>query len=223
MEAITARRRKAGTLVPVKRVDQAHRPKVTSFPSYKVHPTWTLVLDLDQTLIYTYDHNEAQYDALDPTRRYQVEGHVGVLRPYCREFCDFAFKHFRHVVVWTAGTKDYAEAIGKVLFGDNHQVPIFHRSHCQSTPDDGVFTKPLHLIAKSLRIPLRSIVLLDDRHDNGYYNPDHLLLITPYQGQANDHVLVEIAQRLANPWVHRSDCVRHVIRLLNQPNQRTSK
>lgn len=119
----------------------------------------SIVFDLDKTLIYTSSSSVAElyrsgilqdpkffpaqkriyYFDLPSSRpgksdRVQVEGVTsmwGTLRPYAREFLEFCFKRFKRVIVFTAGTADYAIPICDVLFrGISKPYMIWARGHC---------------------------------------------------------------------------------------------
>src|SRR3990167_1255303 len=78
---------------------------------------YNLLLDLDQTLIYSIPTEEFNFDRdqgkLEKLSFYSMEGlYIVVERPYVQEFLDYIFQHF-NVSVWTAATKDYASSIIK--------------------------------------------------------------------------------------------------------------
>lgn len=119
----------------------------------------SIVFDLDKTLIYTFtssakemyrsgileDPNffaaSARIYAFDlpnnpnPSPQSQKPDSIssmwGSMRPRAREFLRFCFKRFKRVIVFTAGTAEYAVAISKVLFqGIGRPYMIWSRGHC---------------------------------------------------------------------------------------------
>jgi hypothetical protein len=55
----------------------------------------------------------------------------GTMRPHAREFLEYCFKRFKRVIVFTAGTADYAIPICDVLFrGISKPYMIWARGHC---------------------------------------------------------------------------------------------
>lgn len=55
----------------------------------------------------------------------------GSIRPYGRDFLKFCFRRFKRVIVWTAGTAEYAVAICDALFrGIGKPYMIWSRGHC---------------------------------------------------------------------------------------------
>lgn len=124
--------------------------------SYKVD---SIVFDLDKTLIYTASSSVKElhrsgimedpkffpaqkrvyyFDlpSSHPSREGMktpdgVSSMWGTLRPYAREFLEYCFKRFKRVIVFTAGTADYAIPICDVLFrGISKPYMIWARGHC---------------------------------------------------------------------------------------------
>jgi hypothetical protein len=123
------------------------------------YPVDSIVFDLDKTLIYTASSSVGElyrsgimedpkffpmqsrvyYFNLPATYREKkrpldpdgVSGMWGTMRPYAREFLEFCFKRFKRVIVFTAGTADYAIPICDVLFrGIAKPYMIWARGHC---------------------------------------------------------------------------------------------
>jgi hypothetical protein len=119
----------------------------------------SIVFDLDKTLIYTSSSSVSelhQSGILEDPKFFPVQKRVyyfdlpssrpskgdkpnvegvtsmwGTLRPYAREFLEFCFKRFKRVIVFTAGTADYAIPICDVLFrGISKPYMIWARGHC---------------------------------------------------------------------------------------------
>jgi hypothetical protein len=122
-------------------------------------PVDSIVFDLDKTLIYTASSSVAElyrsgimedpkffpaqqrvyYFNLpasyrkkkNPTDPDGVSGMWGTMRPYAREFLNFCFQRFKRIIVFTAGTADYAIPICEVLFrGISKPYMIWARGHC---------------------------------------------------------------------------------------------
>lgn len=122
-------------------------------------PVDSIVFDLDKTLIYTSSSSVAELYSSGimedskffpvqkrvyyfdlPSSNYsksnelKVEGVTsmwGTLRPYAREFLEFCFDRFKRVIVFTAGTADYAIPICDALFkGIAKPYMIWSRGHC---------------------------------------------------------------------------------------------
>lgn len=120
----------------------------------------SIVFDLDKTLIYTFSSSTRDMyrsGILEDPRFFVAAGRIyhfelpnnpvknpentpapdsssgmwGTMRPGARDFLRFCFKRFKRVIVFTAGTAEYAVAISKVLFqGIGKPYMIWSRGHC---------------------------------------------------------------------------------------------
>lgn len=97
---------------------------------------YTLVLDLDETLIHFVSSDDAEDEELDK----QLGNDEGedeeendffyMVRPYCNKFLSELSQHFE-IVIFTAAMQDYADWI---VDGIDHKKHISHRlyrQHCQ--------------------------------------------------------------------------------------------
>lgn len=132
---------------------------------------WSIVLDLDETLVHTMDNYKdfldlnvsRNTDLMDVRHRiysfsmqdvftdagYGDETKIwGIFRPHVKEFIEFANKYFRSVNVWSAGQPSYVEKIVDKLFkGHRHPAIIYAFNQCKS--NDGDTLKPLHEMINS--------------------------------------------------------------------------
>lgn len=119
----------------------------------------SIVFDLDKTLIYTFTSSTKEmyrsgiledprffaaasriyyFDLPNNPAKHPENGTLdsvssmwGSMRPGARDFLRFCFKRFKRVIVFTAGTAEYAVAISKVLFqGIGKPYMIWSRGHC---------------------------------------------------------------------------------------------
>jgi len=119
----------------------------------------SIVFDLDKTLIYTSTSSIKELyrtGLLQDPRFFEVAGRIyyfqlpeapnkypengkpdtvsgmwGSMRPGARDFLRFCFQRFKRVIVFTAGTAEYAIAISKALFqGIGRPYMIWSRGHC---------------------------------------------------------------------------------------------
>jgi hypothetical protein len=132
-----------------------------------------LVLDLDETLVHTFDKHEAAALEKLPlisdsklfdlrTRTYFIDiditdsqgiktGHImklnGVTRPHLYEFLDYAFRRFSAVVIWSAGSASYVQNVVPEITS-HLQSPhdILTANDCIKTRDGP--TKPLKELIK---------------------------------------------------------------------------
>jgi len=167
------------------------------------HPVDSIVFDLDKTLIFTASssvgelyrsgimedpkffpaQNRVYFFNLPATYRPKknplepdgVSGMWGTMRPYAREFLEFCFKRFKRVIVFTAGTADYAIPICDVLFrGIAKPYMIWARGHC-------------------IRIKERAVAVDQRLVDLGYYPS---LSISP-ESEDMEHMNAKSLERMA--------------------------
>lgn len=167
-----------------------------------------LALDLDETLIHSYYDrsevaqlkrlmNESDGESSDTdgvlSRLFSFtlpgnDEYIALERPYLRPFLDWAFNQFQHVVIWSAGRKDYVEAVCQHLFpaGTPQPCVVYHWDHCLQEGDN--FSKPLDHLRRErhLTIDPRRRLLVDDRPGNFKYNPEQGVLIPPWSPDLSD-------------------------------------
>ncbi|RUS34683.1 HAD-like domain-containing protein [Jimgerdemannia flammicorona] len=135
----------------------------------------TVVLDLDETLLHTYHDSDAKPSQLDysvavpvplPIPDYDAQCVVhGSLRPGVTQFLEWAASMFE-LVVWTAGTKWYAEAIVNKLDPERRLIShVLSQKHCiELEVISGVacYLKDLELLGRDLR---RTVIVDNTPHD----------------------------------------------------------
>ena len=172
-----------------------------------------LVLDIDDTLVQTFDDIQALYKCpiMKNPKFYPVrkriyilkfdgdEGDVGkeseedvvwgIKRPHIEEFLAFASEYFRNVVIWSAGTYDYVHAIVKNLFKNVPCNPtkIFTRNDCAQSQEYG-YEKPLQKIYDAIpEMNSRNTILIDDRQEVfSRKDPDNGIIIPPFSPDLDD-------------------------------------
>jgi len=129
---------------------------------------WTLVLDLDETLVHTNGDD------------------MTLFRPHVETFLSQVFAWFDKVVVFTAGTKPYADPILDTL--EKMSNIKFHnrlyRESCTHTPAGWVkdMTK--------VQTNLRRLLIVDNTPTSYSLQPQCGVAIPSYWGQKNDVELV---------------------------------
>lgn len=95
--------------------------------------TYTLVLDLDETLVH--------FEAAE--RRFRI-------RPGCFDFLKRLSSPYFEIVIFTAASQDYADFILNVL--DKDRRCIIHRLYRQHTlvTEDGIYLKDLSRLGRDL-------------------------------------------------------------------------
>jgi len=153
-----------------------------------------VVLDLDNTLINTFD----DYDSLihleifkkpcflDIRERVYFfnlddEKYWGVFRPYAKEFINFCFEYFNTVGIWSAGERDYVDAIIENLFDTNKPHYSLSRDECKYCDKREIF-KPLNIIYETNNyFTPKNTLIIDDNEYTMKMNRDNGILIPAYE------------------------------------------
>lgn len=168
-----------------------------------------LVLDLDETLINTAGRVSP---STPKDRTYMVMGYHGTIRPYAKEFLEWAREFFSDIYVWTAANEEYAQEIKKILFPDWQPKALWSRDLCVIDKLEGrdIYTKPLKKMANQLGSDLSSMIIIDDNEDTMIKNKENGILIPKYNGGNTDDALYKLTHWLSQPQTHRSYDVRSV-------------
>lgn len=187
-------------------------PSDVKIPASPGRSDKVIVLDLDETLIHTDNRHSGP-----PDRRYVLylqEAHMkGTMRPYVKEFLDFLRDTFARVIVWTAGTREYAEAVVDVLFeSDKRPYLVLARENCRESlvPNGMVYTKPTTPLAHQHDIDPTLVLTIDDKPHTFSHNHRNGLLIPPYMGDENDTELVKVMNWMCSPDFQRADTITSV-------------
>jgi len=177
-----------------------------------------LVLDIDETLVHTFDDGERinknmiwnDPNLLELRRRiYEIElidiagirgkgdyyKMSGIMRPYLKEFLSFCFNYFKVVAIWSAGKYEYVHAIVNQIFKDlPYPDAVYTRDDCELI--DGSYVKPLSKMIdreKHLNMSLNNTIILDDKNYTFYPNPQNGILIPGYypSGASLDKLMIE--------------------------------
>jgi len=127
----------------------------------------TLILDLDETLIHSYENpqflelyqiytNPEVYRKFHPTGAPQIAYSLqldstysatriwGLYRPHMYEFLSFARGYFDNILIWSAGVRPYVEKVVKQIFLDSGITPpklVWSRDKCYNY--QGMYHKPI--------------------------------------------------------------------------------
>lgn len=127
---------------------------------------YTLVLDLDETLIH-FEASEKKFK----------------IRPNCITFLKTLSQYFE-VVIFTAASQDYADWILDVL--DPNKAFISHRLYRQHTQyDDGVYVKDLNLLGRDLK----KTIIIDNIRENFERQDANGIEIITWLNDPNDREL----------------------------------
>lgn len=157
------------------------------------HPEkmFTLVLDLDETLIH---YEEISYG----------KGKVHV-RPFADKFLQQLSLHYE-IVIFTASVQDYADHIIDQLDEGNWISHRLYREH--TTPRGDTYFKDLRLLGRDLA----KTIIVDNNADNFALQPANGIQIPAFTGDHGDFILVSMAQKLTQLALHpdASD-LRHLL------------
>jgi hypothetical protein len=167
----------------------------------------SIVLDIDETLVHTFERLEDIKDVKlfeDPQYisirkdiyvidiytedRYTIKYKMwGIMRPKLREFLNFCFRYFQNVTIWTAGQRRYGNAVVSKIFSNRLPELVFTRDECPKTLSGGCVNKPLtYMIDKKDDMSLHHTFIVDDRIENFDPNPGNGILIPPFYPEKED-------------------------------------
>ncbi|OMJ68664.1 hypothetical protein SteCoe_33822 [Stentor coeruleus] len=132
--------------------------------------TFTLVLDLDETLVHYFE----------------VAGEGNFLvRPGCKEFLEEACKHYE-IVIFTAALQDYADWVLDQLDAVRTISHRLYRQH--AIPAGNYYIKDLSKIGRDLS----KMIIVDNVAENFQLQPDNGILIRSWFDDPNDNALLEL-------------------------------
>ena len=142
-------------------------------------PPSILVLDMDETLIHSPPPNHDRV----------------IQRPFVHEFLRDMHASFDELVVFTAGTRDYASPILDHL--ENYQKGSlfsrrFYRDSCSVDPRTGLLAKDLRILGTSLD----RVWILDNTPSAYALQPDRGIPIPSFEGDPDDRELLKMAPLL---------------------------
>lgn len=159
-------------------LEQVEAPYInTPMPKNK---KYTLVLDLDETLVHFKEVPEDE-----------IHGGVLLVRPFAGEFLK-AMSHFFELVIFTAGMQDYADwALEQVP--NSHLIS--HRLYRQhASPQEGFYVKDLSRIGRDVS----KTIIVDNLAENFQLQPENGIYICSWYDDSSDSSLVELAPLLAH-------------------------
>lgn len=152
-----------------------------------------IVLDIDETLVHTFENIEdfyklspftnkkyfsirkriyhmELYDVGEPLGSGDAWEMWGIEREGLIDFLKYCFKRFKYVIIWSAGQKRYVDRLSERLFRwSNEPHLILNWDNCRKADD--MYDKPILLlksqfpdIADSIR--LENTFIIDDRQAN---------------------------------------------------------
>ena len=161
-----------------------------------------IVLDLDSTLICTYEGESSRStfsklkiyteneDIAHRVYHFELENGSfmwGVFRPGVAEFLKWSYNFFNNVIIWSAGMRCYVKKIvhilNKSLDITNPDI-VFYREHCTNINNKKII-KHLDKIfeissLKNKNINKKNTLLIDDNKSNHKHNKENTILIPAY-------------------------------------------
>ena len=153
--------------------------------------TYTLVLDLDETLAHFF---------------YTPSGGTFLIRPYCFQFLEEMSKIFE-IVIFTAALKDYADSILDVL--DPNKKLINYRLYRQHTSVVGItYCKDLSKIGRDLG----KTIIVDNLADNFKLQPNNGIHILTWLDDMKDTQLYDLGKILKDLVSRQPADIRPIIK-----------
>eukprot|EP00746_Dinoflagellata_sp_MGD_P057964 gnl/MRDRNA2_/MRDRNA2_24891_c0_seq1.p1 gnl/MRDRNA2_/MRDRNA2_24891_c0~~gnl/MRDRNA2_/MRDRNA2_24891_c0_seq1.p1 ORF type:complete len:573 (-),score=121.74 gnl/MRDRNA2_/MRDRNA2_24891_c0_seq1:2-1531(-) len=150
-------------------------PKLPPLPPHGCDTTYSLVLDLDETLVHYFE-----VDGM---------GSFGV-RPGMTEFLERMHQLGYELVIFTAATQDYADWVIDQIDPKNLVHHRLYRQH--ALPWGPIFVKDLSVIGRNLDRTL----IIDNVQENFMLQPHNGIFSYPWYDDPNDRVLYQLSPLL---------------------------
>ena len=154
---------------------------------------YTLVIDLDETLVHYVEEREKAY--------VQV-------RPFADYFLTEMGKYFE-IVIFTSAEEDYANLVLKELDKRNIISHKLYRKHTNQS--NGVFLKDLSKLGRDIK----KICIIDNTKENYGLQPENGLHISSFLGEQSDNELLSLCDDLMKIVNCNLDDIRPVIKEIN--------
>ena len=154
---------------------------------------YTLVLDLDETLVHYVEDEEHPF--------VQV-------RPYAAYFLEQMGKYFE-IVIFTAAAEDYADLVLDELDKNNSISYRLYRRHTK--PNKGAFLKDLSKLGRDIT----KTCIIDNNKDNFELQPQNGLHISTFIGEQNDNELLLLCNDLMKIVKSNKKDIRPIIKEIN--------
>ena len=154
---------------------------------------YTLVLDLDETLVHYIEEENRAY--------VQV-------RPYADYFLSEMGKYFE-IVIFTAAAEDYADIVLNELDKNNSIKFKLYRKHTEQI--NGIFIKDLSKLGRDIS----KIIIIDNNKDNFSLQPENGLHICSFLGDQNDDELYSLSEDLMKIVNSKKSYIRPIIKQID--------
>ena len=211
------------------------RNSVPYLPKISKDRTYTLILDLDETLIhyfyskvpirdephYGYFSSDDEYGQFnnylisDENERERVDENnndslkIGMflLRPYAKQFLQ-ELNEYYEIAIFTTGTKEYCDRVLQLLDLDNDLIKYRLYKHHIALKDANISVKDLSLLGRDLS----KTIIVDNLDGNFRLQPNNGLPIITWKGDINDYSLKYLATILKNIVINKVSDVRKTIK-----------
>ena len=193
-------------IVPIQKNPVKINPKIP-FLKFSPKKEYTLILDLDETLIY--------FKILNPNKRF---GRVK-FRPGLINFLEI-IKEFYEIIIFTSGTKEYADIILNAIEKKGNNKYFDGRLYREHNVQIGQkFYKDLSKIGRCLS---RSIIV-DNFNLSFRFQRDNGILISSFYGDnGDDKALIELQKILIKIYNEKGDVRKSIIKYKEEIFRRVS-
>lgn len=170
-------------------------------------PRLNIILDLDQTLIYSEFTKDFKTSAKTSkfVHKKLDKDYITFERPNLQYFLDYIFKNY-NVAIWTAANKSYAVAIVNkfILIKPGRKLDfVFYSDHCTLSQKQGRGLKGLSMLWEYFHIPKyteENTVIIDDNTEVNRIQKKNCYHIPPFdynkRGSENDNELLRLLEQL---------------------------
>jgi len=170
---------------------------------------YTLVLDMDETLIHFLYQNKTNNNTFNFNMIEQNDiSKIGMflLRPYAKYFIE-KLKDLYEIIIFTNGTKIYCDRIIDLIDPERKNIKYrLYRSH-SINKDNDIYLKDLSLLGRDLS----KIIIIDDLKKNYKLQEDNGLPITSWIGDVNDTELKDLIPILRRIVIDEVEDTRKII------------
>ena len=170
-------------------------PYLQKLPESIEKSTYTLVLDLDETLVHFF---------------FTPSGGTFLIRPFCFKFLEDMSKIFE-IAIFTAATKDYADSILDVIDPNkkliNHRLYRHHTTICEIT-----FVKDLTKIGRNLN----RCIIIDNLAENFKLQPNNGIQCGTWIDDMKDTQLNDLDNILTQIIEKKPQDIKPIIKKLNE-------
>jgi CTD small phosphatase-like protein 2 len=156
---------------------------------------YTLVLDMDETLIHFF-----------------FTKNIGMffIRPYCFEFLN-QLRQYYEIITFTAGTKEYADYILNLLDPNNELIKYrLYRQHVT------ILGCSVYKDLNKLGRDLSKVIIVDNMKDNFKMQPNNGLYVKTWINDINDHQFKDLMKILKDIVFFNVIDVRPIIEKINE-------